>query len=127
MFPNAVVHEEARSVQDRRELERIVRRVRIANLATIEDFVPKTYNGDLLVIRASRQYDEDPYQDEALGWRPVARGALTICEIEGDHHSILKPPMVAVLAEKLDEAIREAQLRMEKKAYEQETAASRPA
>jgi thioesterase domain-containing protein len=39
--------------------------------------------------------------DEFLGWRDVAQGTLDVHEIPGDHYSMLNPPNVEVLAQKL--------------------------
>jgi thioesterase domain-containing protein len=82
-------------------------RVADANTSAAQNFIPKPYDGHLLVFRAeNRDY---VYPDKALGWRGVALGGVTAYEIDGDHESILRNPNVSAIADKLDRAIREAQ------------------
>jgi amino acid adenylation domain-containing protein len=90
------------------DLKTTLNRIQSANLSATRKFIPKPYDGHLLVFRASK-HDDDPYQDEALGWRPVALGGITVYEVDGDHFSILRAPQVAQVAKELDRALREAQ------------------
>jgi thioesterase domain-containing protein len=78
-------------------LKRVIR----ANFLAAKEFVPKPYNGRALIIRASERY-LDPYDDYFLGWQTVLCGPMECFEIEGDHMTILEPPAVRSLAEKLD-------------------------
>jgi amino acid adenylation domain-containing protein len=90
------------------ELEEMLNRIQIASISAVQRFIPKAYDGYLLLFRA-RIHDDDPYNDNALGWRPVALRGVTVCEIDGDHFSILRNPHVATLAKRLDAFLREAQ------------------
>ncbi|HKN22944.1 MAG TPA: thioesterase domain-containing protein, partial [Terracidiphilus sp.] len=85
----------------------VLARAHHANLLAQLHFIPKPYDGHILLFRARTQ--EDSYLDEALGWRLLAKGGVTIYDIDGDHVSILRNPDVRALAEKLDTALREAQ------------------
>jgi len=90
------------------ELESTLNRIQAANLAATRKYIPAPYDGHLLLFRA-KWHDDDPYHDEALGWRPVTLGGVTVCEVDGDHFSILHNPRVIQVAKELDGALREAQ------------------
>lgn len=107
-FPPNFQHADAQAIDGRGELGGALIRVRDAILVATRKYVPKIYDGHLLVF-AAKTRDDDPYRDGALGWLPVARGGVTAYEIEGDHVSIFRNPDVGAIAEKLDRALREAQ------------------
>ena len=107
-FPPNFQHADAQAIDGRGELGGALIRVRDAILVATRKYVPKIYDGHLLVF-AAKTRDDDPYRDRALGWLPVARGGVTAYEIEGDHVSIFRNPNVGAVAEKLDRALREAQ------------------
>lgn len=90
------------------ELEITLDRIQKANLSAARKYIPMAYRGHLLLFRA-RWRDDDPYHDDALGWRPVTLGGVTVCEVDGDHFSILRSPQVVQVARNLDSALREAQ------------------
>jgi thioesterase domain-containing protein len=90
------------------ELGNVLIRVRDASISAARAFVPKPYDGHLLVFRA-RPRDDDPYRDEALGWRPVALGGVTAYKVDGDHDSIFHYPDVVAIAKILDRELQEAQ------------------
>jgi amino acid adenylation domain-containing protein len=79
-------------------------RVATASIQSACKYLPKPYDGHLLLFRAERRYD-NPYQDDALGWRPLARGGVSAFTIDGDHISIFRHPGVAGIAQKLDAAL----------------------
>lgn len=90
----------------------LLNRVEDANTLAAEKFTPKPYDGHLLVfISNDREY---ALPDRALGWRALARGGVTTYEIDGDHEAMLRNPNVSAIAERLNVAIREAQVRAEK-------------
>jgi thioesterase domain-containing protein len=59
------------------------------------------YPGDITLFRASERYGPAYSMDEFLGWRDITQGTLDVHEIPGDHYSMLNPPNVEVLAQKL--------------------------
>jgi thioesterase domain-containing protein len=79
-----------------------------ASRLAARNFVPKPYNGHLLVFSAKTR-DDHPYRENTLGWVPVALGGVTACEVDGDHRSMMSNPAVNAIAAKLDEALRAAQ------------------
>jgi amino acid adenylation domain-containing protein len=81
-------------------------RVGTACVLSSSRYFPKPYDGHLLVFRAERRLD-NPYRDEALGWRPLARGGVSAFSIDADHNSMFRQPEVARLAEILDSALME--------------------
>jgi hypothetical protein len=107
-FPPNFKHADAQTIDGRGELEGALNRVRDAILVAARKYVPKIYDGHLLVFVAKTR-DDDPYRDKALGWRPVALGGVTVYEIEGDHVSIFCNPDVRAIAERLNRALRDAQ------------------
>jgi amino acid adenylation domain-containing protein len=86
-----------------KEARRILARAEMA-------YRPKKYDGSATWLRASekalRGFD-DPHED----WSTWATAGVEIYEIEGDHGSIMKEPMVGVLAEKLRACLAQAQER----------------
>jgi thioesterase domain-containing protein len=107
-FPVSLVDAKLQALEDQGDLRKVLERVRNASHVAALNFIPKTYDGHLLVFGARTRVD-DPYRDEALGWRPVALGGVTAYVIDGDHLSIFRNPAVVEIAEKLDKALREAQ------------------
>jgi thioesterase domain-containing protein/acyl carrier protein len=59
------------------------------------------YPGDIALFRAVARYAPAYSMDEFLGWRDVTQGTLDVHDIPGDHYSMLNPPNVQALAEKL--------------------------
>jgi len=71
-------------------------------------YVPHQDEGDVLLIRASRQLkgqDIDPY----LGWRQTLRGNLDVCEISGHQQNLLLSPHVKQFAKELNGRLLAAQ------------------
>ena len=64
------------------------------------NYVPRPYNGDVLLFRASKQLP-GLLTDPSLGWKPVITGHLEIRELPGHQQNILVEPRVARLAEEL--------------------------
>ena len=64
------------------------------------NYVPRPYNGDVLLFRASKQLP-GLLTDPSLGWKPVISGHLEIRELPGHQQNILVEPRVARLAEEL--------------------------
>jgi thioesterase domain-containing protein len=59
------------------------------------------YPGDIKLFRARTRYAPAYTMDEFLGWRNIALGAFDVHDIPGDHSTLLSPPNVEVLAQKL--------------------------
>jgi amino acid adenylation domain-containing protein len=104
-----VNHNRFKISESNQGLEDLLSRVRNASVLAMEKFIPRPYDGPLLLIRASELSYQDPYQDEALGWRPVALGGITISEVDGSHDSILYYPQVTEIAKILDATLLAAQ------------------
>ena len=94
--------------EEQKDLGGVQNRVRDAGLLAAHNYVPKLYDGHLLVFSARERHD-DPYRDEALGWRPVALGGVSTFIVDGDHTSIFRSPGVAPIAKALDAALLGAQ------------------
>jgi thioesterase domain-containing protein len=107
-FPTNLLNADQETLDGSGELGGVLSRVRDASLLAARNYVPKPYDGHLLVFSAKKR-DDDPYRDAALGWRPVALGGVTAYEIEGDHLSIFRSPDVGAIAEELDRSLRQAQ------------------
>ena len=63
-------------------------------------YVPKTYDGRLLLLNALERASEYG-ADRTLGWKTCATGAITIHIVPGDHYTIMHPPHVGALIERL--------------------------
>jgi len=75
-----------------------------ATISAMRTYTPKPYEGQLLVFRASRPR-EDPCMEETLGWGPLAKGGVTVIEIDGDHFLMLSRPQVKAIGERLNRAL----------------------
>jgi thioesterase domain-containing protein len=64
------------------------------------NYVPRAYNGNVLLFRASKQLP-GLLADRSLGWKPVIKGHLEIHELPGHQQNILVEPRVMRLAEEL--------------------------
>ncbi|MFT3659824.1 MAG: AMP-binding protein [Gordonia sp. (in: high G+C Gram-positive bacteria)] len=60
---------------------------------------PTPYAGPVTLVRASDN-DDDPAR-----WAPIATGDLTVAEVPGDHHSMMRDPHVAATAARLRTAL----------------------
>ena len=75
-----------------RRLWNVLRTGFLAGLA----YSPQPHAGRLVLLKANQRRG-----DPKMGWRDLATGGVTAHVIRGDHASILKPPSVTVLAERL--------------------------
>jgi amino acid adenylation domain-containing protein len=71
-----------------------------ANSQAMRDYQPQPYAGNVALLRASAQPTvESP--DALLGWDAFVTSGIALHAIPGDHYSMIRPPHVQVLAERL--------------------------
>lgn len=83
-------------------------RVAEAHLAARRGYDPKPYPGRAVLFRAAAHLDPArgvPPDEAALGWHHRVPGGVAVEVVPGDHYSILAPPHVEVLAERLAAAL----------------------
>ena len=100
--------DETETIDGQEDWVEVLNRVGEASRLAARNFVPKPYDGHLLVFTA-RTREDHPYPENTLGWVPVALGGVTALEIDGDHRSMMNNPAVNAIAVQLDEALRAAQ------------------
>ncbi|HEV2150039.1 MAG TPA: hypothetical protein VGR37_21760, partial [Longimicrobiaceae bacterium] len=71
-----------------------------AHLAARRRYDPEPYPGRAVLFRAAAHLDPEP-ADATLGWHHRVRGGVAVEVVPGDHYSMLAPPNVKVLAERL--------------------------
>jgi thioesterase domain-containing protein len=71
-------------------------------------YVPRPYNGDVVLFRSKRQL-HGLVADEYLGWKPLIHGDLDVCEIRGHQQNLLSEPNVILLATELGKRLATAQ------------------
>ena len=76
-----------------------------AFLLAFKRYEPKAYYGDATLFRAG---DGTEYLDPNLGWNGIIRGRLDICEVSGDHDTILQEPHIGMLAHLLEHCLERA-------------------
>jgi amino acid adenylation domain-containing protein len=81
-------------------LPRNLKNVRHALETAAETYVPRKFPGHLILFR-SKHKPLLQFRDPHAGWAQYATQGLEICEVEGNHDSILLEPQVRVVAEKL--------------------------
>jgi thioesterase domain-containing protein len=82
--------------------------VNAADREASDRYVPGTYDGRVILFRASERrltLLDDPY----LGWRRFCRGDLEVVEVPGNHDSFIEEPQVRTLALELDARLRALQ------------------
>ncbi|MFP3939610.1 MAG: hypothetical protein ACLF0P_04830, partial [Thermoanaerobaculia bacterium] len=70
-----------------------------AHLRAFHRYRPDPYAGPVLFLRATGRPEGRPALLKP--WRRLAEGGLSVLEVPGDHHSVLRPPGVRALAETL--------------------------
>lgn len=63
---------------------------------------PQPYNGHLTLFRAQEQGDEAPAERD-MGWGRLVTGGVSIIDVPGDHLSMIHPPHVKLLAQRMRE------------------------
>ena len=71
-----------------------------ANLHALLHYHPGVFGGGLTLVRTAGFAAQTPDLPTA-GWEALARGLIAVVDTEGDHNSMLRPPHVAGLAERL--------------------------
>ncbi len=94
------------------ELTQILVRVRNASLQAARTFAPRAYQGKLLLFKAETA-EPEVYEDNTMGWAPVALGGVTTVEVTGDHNTIFLEPHVRAVARALAVALGTCERRAE--------------
>ncbi len=84
-------------------MQNALNRATQASLEAARVYMPKHYDGEIVLFKASDRIIE-PYQDDALGWRPFA-DHVEVNEIEGTHTNIASPPRVHAISSRIEAAI----------------------
>jgi thioesterase domain-containing protein len=79
-----------------------------ANLQAMERYKPQRYTRRMTLLRASEELHRS-FGDHTLGWGEVAAGPITIEIVPGSHYTMLTPPHVQVVAERLGRFLDAAQ------------------
>jgi thioesterase domain-containing protein len=91
--------------KEKTELVQTLERVRDSIQSAVERYVPSRYPGRITLFRATERMVE-PYEDDLLGWGPIAEQGV-LCEVfEGDHVHLNQNPKFGVTLARL---LREAQ------------------
>jgi thioesterase domain-containing protein len=72
-----------------------------------EDFEAPRFRAPVVLFKRPRQ----PYyyvRDPQMGWGARSTGGVEICELNGGHYELLRPPYVGIVAEKLSSLLRKA-------------------
>ncbi|ARU62956.1 hypothetical protein CBW65_19690 [Tumebacillus avium] len=84
-------------------------RVFRANLLSVHDYTPQAYGGDITLFKATEfvsielatKINDEP----TMGWGELVQGEITTHHLPGTHFSIVRPPHVEHLAQKLEKVI----------------------
>ncbi|MFY0579907.1 alpha/beta fold hydrolase [Cystobacter fuscus] len=94
-LPGGTRLEEVRAVVD------VVR----ANLQAVSRYTPEPSAGRVVLLRA-RDAQRSAERDPTHGWGGLVPSGLTVEDVPGDHHGVLRPPHVEHLAERLGRLLR---------------------
>ena len=70
-------------------------------LAAWHRYEPGVYTGNLVLLNAADRPPEYE-KDRMLGWDKCATGSIDIHVVPGDHYSIMHPPHVRALVERIE-------------------------
>ncbi|WP_052517558.1 amino acid adenylation domain-containing protein [Archangium violaceum] len=87
---------------------RVLLEVARANLRAVAGYDPEPYEGRMLLLRA-RDARRGAGVDASHGWGRLAASGLTVEDVPGDHHGVLRAPHVHELAERLTRWLAEAE------------------
>ncbi|WP_095989705.1 non-ribosomal peptide synthetase [Cystobacter fuscus] len=86
------------------EVRAVVEVVR-ANLQAVSRYTPEPSAGRVVLLRA-RDARRGAERDPTHGWGGLVPSGLTVEDVPGDHHGVLRPPHVEHLAERLGRLLR---------------------
>jgi FkbH-like protein len=101
--------ERGKNSQPNRAID-VLERVRDANMRAVERYIPSPYPGKITLLRASIRMKE-PYQDDYLGWKPLAAGGIEVEIVPGEHSGFDRRDLAAAL----DRHLRKAQSQVSQK------------
>jgi thioesterase domain-containing protein len=93
----------------------ILEAVAIENGRALEKYVPRPYEGDVLLFRAGKQLTGQ-LVDEYLGWKSVLHGAVEVCVVPGHQQNLLLEPNVWRLGQELARRLKAVGCRREEPA-----------
>jgi thioesterase domain-containing protein len=96
----------ARRAREPGRLSETIRSVQDAGNWAAASYVPGEYSGNVVLFRATKQ---PPWieADRTLGWRNLVKGEIRIYDTPGHHADLVRDPRAKVLAEQLEDALRE--------------------
>ena len=113
------VHLFARYMRQGKPLPSALRNLPVAMIYRVarKEYSPRTFRGRLALFRATQatqvvtpQFDDTPVRettsDPSFGWDKRASCGVQIEDIPGGHSTMLQPPHVTVLADKIETSIR---------------------
>jgi thioesterase domain-containing protein len=92
----------------KRSLRYILESLRIEHAKAYAKYQMRSYPGDTLLLRASKQLS-GLMIDETSGWKSAVRGKLEVREIQGHQQTMLQEPNVSDVAQILTERLQAAQ------------------
>ncbi|SAL81604.1 peptide synthase/polyketide synthase [Caballeronia terrestris] len=82
----------------------VLLRIREAMRLAMTIYRPRSYDGRVLYVRAARL--AEGRGDPLPLWQKVARGGLVVAEVDSDHVAMMFEPVVRLVADELDRAVR---------------------
>jgi amino acid adenylation domain-containing protein/FkbH-like protein len=87
-----------------------IKQARVVGYRAGTVYQPKPYSGRATLFRATEQ-PRGIYPDSTLGWNGLVQGGLTIYDTPGHHGAIVREPRSRVLAQQLQDALNEVQIK----------------
>jgi thioesterase domain-containing protein len=87
---------------------RVLLEVARANLRAVAQYNPEPYEGRVVLLRA-RDARRGVEVEPTHGWGRITASGLSVEEVSGDHHGVLRAPHVRELAERLTRLLEEAE------------------
>jgi thioesterase domain-containing protein len=78
-----------------------------ASNRAVASYLPRPYAGRVTVFR-TREHRREAGGDRTWGWGKLARGGVAVRWVPGTHMNLLREPHVAVLADRLSQALEQA-------------------
>ena len=75
------------------------------NVKAQRNYIPKSYSGDVVLLRARNANEKGRPADELLGWGAYIKGRIQVVDVPGSHTTMMVEPHVKVMAEELRSCI----------------------
>lgn len=75
-----------------------------ANFIAWQNYQPKLYEGDAVLVAAAEKWPGDETTEVSYGWPSYLKGNFELIAVPGNHYTMMREPQVQILAQQVDAA-----------------------